>query len=117
MDRLKKRIAEEVKIILTEGKQDYLRSLSRAELLDVLERELRFFGTYTLNEKEAVAVVHALLEEHIDQWRERYLAPRLDLPFVNVTWSSADTNTIDLTEYYGLDTPKYKTQITEGSGV
>lgn len=117
MDRLKKRIAEEVKTILTEGKQDYLRSLSRAELLDVLESELRFFGTYTLNEKDAVAVVHALLEEHIDQWRDRYLAPRLEPPFVSITCSSADTDSIDLTRYYGFDAPRYKTPIIEGSGV
>lgn len=67
MDRFKNRIVKEVKAILTEGDQSYLRSLSRDELLDVLESELRFLGVYTLQEQDTAAAVHAVLEEHIDQ--------------------------------------------------
>ena len=80
MDRLKDRIAEDVKMILTEGDQDYLRCLPRIELIDVLERELRFFGVYTLNDRGTTEVVHAFLENNLDEWCTDYLyVPKVEI--------------------------------------
>jgi len=70
---LEKRIWKEVQIILTEGDRTYLRELPRAALVEALENELRFLGLYAHSDTETPAVIHTLLEQHIDQWRKDYL--------------------------------------------
>ena len=69
---LEKHIWKEVQIILTEGDRTYLQGLPRAALVEALENELRFLGLYAHSDTEAPAVIHALLEQHIDQWRKDY---------------------------------------------
>jgi hypothetical protein len=69
---LEERVFEEVQTILTEGDHPYLRGLSRAALLEALENELRFLGLYVHSDRETPAVIHTLLEQHLDQWRTDY---------------------------------------------
>jgi hypothetical protein len=69
---LEERVFEEVQTILTEGDRPYLQTLSRAALLEVLENELRFLGLYVHGDSETPAVIHSLLEQHLDQWRTDY---------------------------------------------
>lgn len=73
MDTLQRRIADEVKTVLTSGDQVYLRGLSREELLDVLHSELRFLGLYRLDEEHIAVAVSAFLDSHLDTWRAAYL--------------------------------------------
>jgi hypothetical protein len=74
--RLEERVHEKVDMVLTEGDQDYLRGLCRDALLEVLETELRFLGLYRHNDRESPALIHALLEENIDMWREYYFGKK-----------------------------------------
>jgi hypothetical protein len=69
---LEERVFEEVQIILIEGDRPYLQELSRAALLEALENELRFLGLYVHSDSETPAVIHALLEQHLDQWQIDY---------------------------------------------
>jgi hypothetical protein len=74
--RLEERIVEEVHRMLTEGNLSYLLGLNRAGLIEALEHELRFLGFYHRDDRETPALIHALLEEKLDQWCEDYLRPR-----------------------------------------
>jgi hypothetical protein len=49
-----------------------LQGLSRLAFIEALENELRFLGLYSHGDQETPAVIHALVEEHIDQWRMHY---------------------------------------------
>ena len=69
---LEERVLEEVQTILTEGDRPYLQGLSCAALLEALENELRFLGLYVHGDSETPAVIHTLLEQHLDQWRTDY---------------------------------------------
>jgi len=71
---LEERLCEEVVTMLSEGDLDYLRSLSRAELAEVIENELRFLGLYAYGDEAAPMVIHSLVEQHLDQWRAQYLS-------------------------------------------
>jgi hypothetical protein len=53
--------------MLSEGDFDYLRSLSRTALGEVIENELRFLGLYAYEDHEAPMIIHALVEKHLDQ--------------------------------------------------
>ena len=65
-------IEENVQIILTEGDRLYLQGLSRTDLVDALENELRFLGLYAHSDTETPAAIHALVDQRIDQWRRDY---------------------------------------------
>jgi hypothetical protein len=69
---LEERVYAEVQTILTEGDRPYLQELPRAALLEALENELRFLGLYIHGDSETPAVIHTLLEQHLDQWRIDY---------------------------------------------
>lgn len=70
---LEERIWKEVQIIMTEGDRTYLRGLPRTALVEALENELRFLGLYAYRDTETPEVIHALIEQHIDQWCMDYL--------------------------------------------
>jgi hypothetical protein len=71
---LEERLFHEVATMLSEGDLDYLRSLSRTALGEVIENELRFLGLYAYEDHEAPMIIHALVEKHLDQWRKQYLS-------------------------------------------
>ena len=73
-ERLEARLREEVATMFVEGDLDYLRSLSRAALGEVIENELRFLGLYAYGDHEAPRVIHNLVEQYRDQWRQQYLS-------------------------------------------
>jgi hypothetical protein len=72
--RLEERLYEEVDTIFTVGDRDYLCSLSRHALGKAIEDELRFLGLYAYEDRETPAVLHTLIEQHLDHWRHAYLA-------------------------------------------
>ena len=71
---LEERIFEEVQTLLMEGDRTYLQGLSCATLLEAMENELRFLGLYAHSDVETPTMIHALLEQHLDWWRMRYLS-------------------------------------------
>jgi hypothetical protein len=73
--QLEERVRQEVALMLTEGMQPYLQSLSHLALVEVLENELRFLGLYAHSDTEAPAIIHALLERELDEWCHTYLVP------------------------------------------
>lgn len=81
---LEERLFEEVTTMLSEGDLDYLRSLSRTALGEVIENELRFLGLYAYGDQEAPMVIHALVEQYLDQWRAQYLSTNVH-PFYPAT--------------------------------
>ena len=60
--------------MLTEGDLDYLRSVSHTALGEVIENELRFLGLYAYGDQETPVLIHAFVNEHLDQWRIQYLS-------------------------------------------
>ena len=74
--QLEERVRQEVALMLTEGMQPYLQSLSRPALVEMLENELRFLGLYAHSNTEAPEIIHALLERELDEWCHKYLVPR-----------------------------------------
>lgn len=116
MNHLKNRIAETVAMILTDGDRKYLRSLSRVELLNVLEKELRFFGTYALDDDEAEQAARTILKEQIDQYCEKYLyAPEVN---IQESYCVAPIKTVGAvsasTLHFGFSAIPIKPQIQQG---
>jgi hypothetical protein len=72
--QLAERLVHEVATMLAEGDRDYLRSLSRTALGEVIENEVRFLGLYAYENHEAPVVIHTLVEHHLDQWRAQYVS-------------------------------------------
>jgi hypothetical protein len=75
--QLQERTFEEVRRMLEEGDINYLIGFNRAGLMGALEDELRFLGLYYRDDQESPALIHALLEEHLDELYDRYLRPRV----------------------------------------
>jgi hypothetical protein len=71
---LEERLFNEVATMLSEGDLNYLRSLSRTALGEVIENELRFLGLYVYENQEAPMIIHNIVEQHLDQWRKQYLS-------------------------------------------
>jgi hypothetical protein len=72
-EALIQRIHQEVHTILTEGDHVTLQGLPRQTLLESLENELRFLGLYSHSDTEAPRIIHAILDQYLDQWRAEYL--------------------------------------------
>lgn len=70
---LSRQITREVQTMFTEGDQHYLQSLRRAELLKVVDNELRFLGLYPLEDDVIHQQVRQFLDEHLDSWCAMYL--------------------------------------------
>ena len=68
---LEERVEKEVSIMLLEGDRDYLQGLSRAALLEVLEKELRFLGFYSYEDRETPVLIRDLLDRELDQWWQK----------------------------------------------
>jgi hypothetical protein len=75
--QLQERTFEEVRRMLEEGDINYLMGFDRAGLMGALEDELRFLGLYYRDDRESPALIHALLEEHLDELYNLYLRPRV----------------------------------------
>jgi hypothetical protein len=79
-----KRLETEVLAIVPElfsvGDRNYLQSLSRPGLVEALAHELCFVGLAPYGDTTAQAAIHTILEQHIDHWRQAYLA-RPSFPF------------------------------------
>jgi hypothetical protein len=75
--QLQERTFEEVRRMLEEGDIHYLMGFNRSGLMGALEDELRFLGLYSREDRESPAFIHALLEERLDAWYDRYLRPRV----------------------------------------
>ena len=73
---LEERVFEAVQRLLTVGDHAYLQGLSRTSFLEALENELRFLGFYAHGDRETPEAIHIILEQHLDQWRKRYLEER-----------------------------------------
>lgn len=71
--QLEVRIMEEVRTMLTEGDRTSFRKSSRAELLNAIETELQFLGLYAHDDRETPTVIHAILEQRLDEWCNEYL--------------------------------------------
>jgi len=127
--RLEDSILGAVQGLLAVGNQSYLQGLSRPDFIEALKNELRFVGLYRHDDAETAAIIHTLLEQHIDQWRiqiaqqkdalssapQVYPEIRIHLsraPFVQMTTST--TSGIprnDTTRYVGFMPPMERTQI------
>jgi hypothetical protein len=68
---LEERVEKEVSIILIEGAQDYLQGLSRDALLEVLEKELRFLGFYSYEDRETPVLIRDFLDWGLDNWWQK----------------------------------------------
>jgi hypothetical protein len=90
--QLKARIEQEVETMMREGDRAYLQELSRSDLLEVVENELRFLGLYAYKDLETPVVIKRILEEHLDIWCQLYLwSPRVDIdasPFIQESQSA-----------------------------
>lgn len=106
--QLQDRTVAEVRRMLEEGDLHYLRGLDRAGLLGALEDELRFLGLYARDDQDSPAVIHALVDAHLDEWCAWYLRPRgqgtrvsMDTPPWVVSWTaSVPSERGDCTHYY-----------------
>jgi hypothetical protein len=91
--QLKAHIEREVETMLTEGDRIYLQGLSPSALLEAVESELHFLGLYTHEDHETPAVIHRILEEHLDAWCQLYLwSPKVEIdtsPFIQEYHSAA----------------------------
>jgi hypothetical protein len=91
--QLKARIRQEVETMLTEGDRVYLRGLSPSALLEAVESELHFLGFYAHEDRETPAVIHRILEEHLDAWCQLYLwSPKVEIdasPLIQESHSAA----------------------------
>ena len=65
------RVEKNVRMILEEGDQKYLKGLSPDALVGVLEKELRFLGLYSHEDREAPNIIRDLLRNKLDHWWER----------------------------------------------
>ena len=68
---LEERVERNVRMILEEGDQAYLKGLSSDALLGVLEKELRFLGLYSYEDKESPKIIRDLLRDKLDHWSQK----------------------------------------------
>jgi hypothetical protein len=94
-DALVQRIHQEVHTILTEGDQGMLQGLPRQALLVSIENEIRFLGLYNHSDNETPRMIHAILDEYLDEWRAAYrVQPPTTItiagsPFIQIAASSS----------------------------
>ena len=74
IDALVQRMHQEVHTILTEGDHGMLQGLPRQALLASIENELRFLGFYNHSDTETPRMIHAILDQYLDEWQAAYLA-------------------------------------------
>lgn len=98
---LEERVEKKVSTILIEGDQDYLQGLSRDALLEVLEKELRFLGFYSHEDRETPVLIRDLLERKLDEWWQKPTlwvrltkSPPLTVEFSSTGGDSLETETI-----------------------
>lgn len=63
---------KEVMLVLANGDQRVLRTLTREEIVIVLENELRYMAASQI-EDDAPEVVHQTIEQNLDRWVQLYL--------------------------------------------
>ena len=56
------------KFLLEEGDHSYIFGLSRPELIDALEAELKFLGFYPYDDHETPKLIRAILEKNLSNW-------------------------------------------------
>ena len=78
--RLETDILTVVPELFSVGDRSFLQSLSRPGLVEALEHELYFLGLDSYSDTTIQAVIHTILEQNIDYWRQTYLG-RSSLPF------------------------------------
>ena len=65
---LEERVEREARDLLQGGDQAYLNGLSRADLLEALETELRFLGLYSHEDQETPVMIRDMLRQNLDAW-------------------------------------------------
>jgi hypothetical protein len=80
-DTLKQRLLEAVEQLVYVGDPTYMQGLSRSAFIEALAWELRFLGLYAHDDPETPLVIHALLEQHIDEWCPMYAEAWADDPW------------------------------------
>ena len=75
---LEERLFEAVQLLLQVGDHPYLQKLSPTAFLEATENELRFLGFSSQDDSEIPQVIHAILEENLNQWRAAYVTQQDD---------------------------------------
>jgi len=127
--RLEESILGAVQGLLAVGDRSYLQGLSRPDFIEALENELRFVGLYCHDDAETPAMIHAFIEQYIDQWRiqieqqkdalshAQQSCPEIRIhmsiaPFVQTTTSTTSGIPLhDTTRYVGFMPPMERTRI------
>lgn len=73
-EHLEEQVFEKVWLLLSMRDHSSMQGLSPAAFLEALESELHFLGLYPDNDRETAAVIHSILEQHLDLWYAHYLS-------------------------------------------